>query len=297
MNVLHEVSPRQVFKKIAAAIPKPLHHNIVVIGSLAAGYQLLQPGDTEQVRTKDVDCVLAPRITAVDSGRTVAEKLLAAGWRPRTEDEHGKPGNSKTPENDLPAVRLYPPDSKDWFIELMTVPEPGRETGKRWSRLELSSGHYGLPSFDFTGIAAFDAKPTEFGIACARPEMMALSHLLEHREFKPVLIHGTKIKRCNKDLGRALAIAWLSGPEVFENWVAPWGKAIRKCFPSPRWAALARNAGAGLRELLAHPDDLQQATDTCSNGLLAHRRVTVENLQVTGERLLTFAVEELESWR
>lgn len=56
--------------------------------------------------TKDVDCVLSPQLSAVDKGRAVAEKLLAAGWRARTEGDFGKPGNEHTPVDQLPAVRL-----------------------------------------------------------------------------------------------------------------------------------------------------------------------------------------------
>jgi len=85
-----EVSPRKVLAKVAAAVPSDVHPNIVIIGSLAAGYWLFPRHGSFGVRTKDVDCVLSPQLSAVDKGRAVAEKLLAAGWRARTEGDFGK---------------------------------------------------------------------------------------------------------------------------------------------------------------------------------------------------------------
>lgn len=61
---LREVSPRKVLAQVAAAIPAEIHPNIVIIGSLAAGYGLFRRGDaTFGVRTKDVDCVLSPYVS------------------------------------------------------------------------------------------------------------------------------------------------------------------------------------------------------------------------------------------
>lgn len=66
---LKEVSPRKVLAEVAAAIPPEIHPNVVIIGSLAAGYWLCQRGDeTFGVRTKDVDCVLSPHLSAVEKG-------------------------------------------------------------------------------------------------------------------------------------------------------------------------------------------------------------------------------------
>jgi hypothetical protein len=73
-----EVSPRKVLAQVAAAIPPDVHPNIVIIGSLAAGYWLFQGDESFAVRTKDIDCVLSPHLSAVEKGRAVAEKLLAA---------------------------------------------------------------------------------------------------------------------------------------------------------------------------------------------------------------------------
>jgi len=77
-----EVSPRNVLAKVAAAVPSDVHPNIVIIGSLAAGYWLFPRHGSFGVRTKDVDCVLSPQLSAVDKGRAVAEKLLAADGGP-----------------------------------------------------------------------------------------------------------------------------------------------------------------------------------------------------------------------
>lgn len=57
---------------------------------------------------------------------------------------------------------------------------------------------------------------------------------------------------------------------------------------------LMKNIGAGLRELLQSPQDMEQAVESCQTGLLAKRRVTVAMLQTTGKRLLTMVIEPLE---
>ena len=64
----------------------------------------------------------------------------------------------------LPAVLLYPPgvdpDSEQaWFLELLTVPESTEDEGRKWIRLPLDEDHFGLPTFRFISITAFDALP------------------------------------------------------------------------------------------------------------------------------------------
>jgi hypothetical protein len=194
------------------------------------------------------------------------------------------------------------PEKEDtWFVELLTVPESSKDQGKNWLRIVINEEHFGLPSFRYLLIAAFEPLKIEsLGIYYAQPQMMALANLLEHHEIKPEymssLFAGRKIKRSNKDLGRVLAIGYLEeerGLKDFRQWGNDWYYALHSCFPD-EWKNLAKNTGMGLIELLESNEDLIEAHHTCANGLLSSYAVTREELKEVGYRIFGEAINNLE---
>lgn len=292
---------------MAEAVPEECRNNIVIIGSLAAAYAYFGDNDQMAVQTKDIDCLLKPFHVAKEKGQAITGQLMAAGWQQRRIGNHLTPGTPQTPEDELPAVRLYPPeidqeDENAWFIELLTEPESSKDLGKKWLRMVVDEGHFGIPSFRYLAVTAFTPdKIDKLGIYYARPQMMVLANLLEHPKIMSdrmsALFAGREIKRSNKDLGRVLAIGYLAeenGIKDFRQWGYEWQKALSKCFQD-EWKNLAKNAGTGLRELLQSDEDLVEAHHTCANGLLSSYGVTKEDLLEAGERVLGDAVDTLEN--
>jgi hypothetical protein len=55
----------------------------------------------------------------------------------------------------------------------------------------MDEGHFGLPTFRFISITAFDALPADdLGIRYARPEMMALASRSDFEEAHPTCLNG-----------------------------------------------------------------------------------------------------------
>jgi len=296
------ISPREVLSNIAKAVPSDCHDKIVVIGSLAVGYHYFQDQSEMAVRTKDADCLLFPRNAAAQAGISITEKLLKNKWHFREDDKWGQPGDSQTPDNKLPAVRLNPPSRAEWFIELLAEPESSSDRAQHWMRIETKYGHFGLPSFGFLSLANYKPIRTDLGIYIARPEMMALANLLEHPTIGPDRMSGgfanrLDIKRSNKDIGRVLAITRLAiglDGDALLAWPEFWYEALQKRFPD-EYQLLIPQVGQGLRALLGSEQNLEQALYTCTNGLLASRPPTLKQLYIAGERLLVDAIEQLEA--
>ena len=300
-SIFRAVSPGEVLREVSEAIPADCRKNMIIIGSLAAGFRYFAERTEMLVRTKDADCLLSPRLEAVPAGTAITEKLLDAGWRFHKSEQWTKPGSSDTPDDQLPAVRLEPPNGSEWFVELLAVPNPENDRGRTWARIETHHGHFGLCSFGFLSLTDYDPIKTDFGIYIARPEMMALANMLEHPTIGSEIMSGgfagrPDIKRSNKDLGRVVAIAWLAVAEDHDavlGWSDAWREALQDRFPDV-WRKFAGLSGSGVRCLLASSGDLEQAWYTCTNGLLASDPPTQDAFRIAAERLLVDAVEPLE---
>ncbi len=59
------LTPDAVMAQIAAALPEDCRPNVIVIGSLAAGYHFFSGDGQRSIRTKDVDCMFSPFAKAV----------------------------------------------------------------------------------------------------------------------------------------------------------------------------------------------------------------------------------------
>ncbi len=305
MKLEASLSPSEVLAQVAGALPSDVRGNVIIIGSLAAGYHFFAGDGARAIRTKDVDCLFSPHSKALVAATEVTDQLIKADWRLREDTKWGQPGKQGDPEDELPMVRLRPPGetASPWFLELLSAPpafEPGAP-GKKLRRVETSIGHFAICSFDFLALAEWQPLETAHGVRIARPEMMALANLLHHPEVADTLIDGTDYKRSNKDLGRVLALALLTsqrdrrdGTQEMEAWPGRMWSALKDKFgdEAPR---LATQAGTGLRSLLANPADLDQALRIANLGLLASLEVSMEAFRATGARFLAEVIEEVEA--
>src|SRR5512137_1976518 len=114
-NVMKLVSPAKVLKQIAEAIPADCRENLIIIGSLAAGYHFFGEDANLMVRTRDADCLLSPRIRAIPAGVSITERLLQADWRFHPNEQWTRPGDEHTPDDQLPALKLDAPGNAEWF--------------------------------------------------------------------------------------------------------------------------------------------------------------------------------------
>jgi hypothetical protein len=288
--VANVLMPEVLFRRIAGAVPVALHGHLLLVGSIAAAYEFRHRLNGQGVNTKDADIVVTPA-GAVEESRDIAVQLLNAGWRPH---ENRRAATRETDE--LPAIRLLPPQGNDFFFEFLTLPPAGQHEAKVWIPVHLPDGWYGLPGFRFMGLAAVQPHVSEQGIRYARPSMMALANLLSHPEVGTQTmseqIGGKTLLRSAKDLGRVLALAWLGGADAVEAWPDEWRDALAQVFPAEA-DDLARTAGNGLRALVEDRVAFEQAHHAVTIGLLSGLGVTEQQLRATAERVLNDAIVPL----
>lgn len=296
--MIKELSHQTILAPIGGAIPQALQSNMIIIGSLAAAYAFFDDLSGEGVRTKDVDCMLSPSATAIPVARDVTQKLLDNDWTYRPSKDFPTPGTKEVPAKQLPLVRLNPPGATEWFVELLCTPSASNQgkPERNFDRVETDQGHFALVSFGFFNLLEHEPISGPFSLRIASPSMMALCNLLHHPTIRQETIGDSGIKRSNKDLGRVLALAYLTqekDKDALESWAASWAHVLTEKYPQ-RANALMKGAGSGLRELLRSAADMEQALESCQTGLLAKRRITVPILQATGKRILIAVIEPLE---
>jgi hypothetical protein len=158
-----------LLRRVAERVPNALRGNIVVIGSIATAWAFRDVARTAMVATKDIDLLLQPSVDAVSTAEALGGQLLKEGWAPRFPNA-AQPGTPFTPDRDLPALRLAPPDNQDgWFVELLAEAPADQTERKHWRRFSTPQGDFGLPSFRFMRVAVHAAPEAVLGLRVAEP--------------------------------------------------------------------------------------------------------------------------------
>lgn len=297
MNETDLLTPSNVLEQVALALPEDLRANVIIVGSLAAGYYYFAGDGAGAIRTKDVDCLFSPHAKAVVAAVEVTEQLFKALWTSREDAKWGKPGTPEQEIEELPMVRLKPPggsaNASQWFLELLSAPPqytPGAPA-KKLQRVHTRNGDFAICSFDFLALAEWEPVETKYGLRIARPEMMALANMLHHPDIGEALIAGSDDKRSNKDLGRVLALTHLTtmrdrrdGTDELGQWATRMWGALQDKFGAEA-NQLATRAGTGIKALLASEPDLSQGLRIANRGLLATFDLGMDAIRATGRRL------------
>jgi hypothetical protein len=287
-----------VLNKLARALPKQLHEHLIVVGSLSAAAQLLKDTNAE-LRTKDIDGMLAPNATAVIAAQKIATELISAGWEPRHDERFTFPADASTPEDQLPVIRLRPPGTgrDEWFLELLGAPPaiaPDAQGRTRYSdRVQTATSHFEIPSFAYLGVTQYQTVQHESGLMMASVAMMALSNLLHHPQIgeatmkAPIL--GREIKRANKDLGRVIAMASIvdvMDENALEGWPEIWRQALSALGAPVSTVERLVSINSGVNALLVSHADQNEALHSVNNGLLSSRPMDLRQFKIAIERYL-----------
>ena len=72
----NELTPAQVMEQVARAIPEACRSNVIIIGSLAAGYHFFSNDQSKAIRTKDVDAMFSPHAMAAGAKASSASRAM-----------------------------------------------------------------------------------------------------------------------------------------------------------------------------------------------------------------------------
>ena len=158
---MSQLDPNLIFDMIAADVPPELHGNIVIIGSLAAAYHYREKLGTDGVNTKDADVVVQPAGAIVEC-QSIANRLLALGWR---RIKRCKPWATDHPLESLSVIRLNPPKSDAYFLEILAFPDMRQAELKAMLPVRLSDGGwYVLPTFRHLRLVGMNQQTARQGL-------------------------------------------------------------------------------------------------------------------------------------
>lgn len=267
----------ELLARIAERVPAELRENVVVIGSIATAWAFRDISGKATVATKDIDLLLRPAVDATTTAETLAQQLLHRDWRPIYPNDR-QPGTADTPDNELPALRLSPPDDREgWFVELLGAPQAEQIARRTWRRFETPIGVFALPCFRYMPVATHAAEQTEFGIRSAQPARMALAHLLEHADpdYTPISNLPGNPPRFTKDVGRAISLWWLAMEQssaADEEWLAEWHETLAALHPNHQ-SLKKQDAARGLASVR---DFLREAHAIAARSVLAPHGTTLQ---------------------
>ena len=292
------LDPRKTLEGLRAHVPAALLKKAVVVGSLAAALAFRTRLKTRGITTKDADLLIQSTGGSAQARRWM-ESLLARGWtRSAWTGKECFPMDRRTPADRCRAIRLLPPKSGEFYLEVLGLPTLDQSRPLVWKAVDARDGRYALPCFRYMGLGVEGALTHESGFRHAAPAMMALANILSHPELGTQRVKDESGRprelRAAKDLGRALSLWFLSREDERTSWAGLWIRGLRRRFPRTRKALPLES---GLRALIADRAALIEAQRLSVRGLLDGFDVHPDQMKVLAEELLDGPVRACASAR
>lgn len=216
---------------ISNELPLYMLDDAVVVGSAAAVMGIEASGGTELIRTKDVDLMLLPYLPEQkESIADFSQMLLTSGWRHRPNLNYARSNIGATPPDLLPSLRLMPGTDTEWYLEFMCSPSEDQKEWRKWHRIVLPDGHFVVPSYRFTDLAAWKPMRNVVGVKFARPEVLALIVALSHS--RSASLPGDESQRLLyalrriRDFSLLLAVTASADLDTLSEWPQHWALCL-----------------------------------------------------------------------